>query len=102
MQAWLMMFSVAVVFVSVQACASTPEELLKKHNCLACHAVETKMVGPSYKQVAAKYKGQDVVARLMDKVTKGGSGNFGPVPMSPNPLVPDADLKVMLRWILAR
>lgn len=102
MKAALTMISLAAALVAAQAGAATPEDLLKQNNCLACHAVDAKVVGPSYKQVAAKYKGQDVVAKLMDKVKKGGSGSFGPVPMSPNPQVPDADLKQLVTWILAQ
>lgn len=77
------------------------EELAKKHNCLACHKVDAKLVGPSYKDVAAKYKAEDL-ATLMDKVKKGGSGNWGAIPMPPNPAVSDDDLKALVTWILAQ
>ncbi|MBA4706952.1 c-type cytochrome [Aquitalea aquatica] len=82
--------------------AASGPELAKQYNCLACHSVDAKLVGPSYKQVAAKYKGQDVTAKLMQKVKAGGSGSFGAIPMSPNPQVPDADLKQLVAWILAQ
>ena len=75
-------------------------ELAKKHACFACHAVDKKLVGPSYKDIAKKYKGQNVAAKLADKVKKGGSGVWGPVPMPPNPAVPDADVKKLVDWIL--
>ena len=58
---------------------------MNKAGCLACHTKDKKVVGPAYKDVAAKYKGQDVTAKLMEKVRKGGSGVYGPVPMPPNP-----------------
>jgi cytochrome c len=72
----------------------------KEHNCVACHAVSKKIVGPSYKEIAAKYKAEDLTA-LMDKVKKGGSGAFGPIPMPPNPKVSDDDLKTLVTWILS-
>ena len=78
------------------------EALAKSKNCMACHAVDKKMVGPSYKDVAAKYKGQDAVAKLTEKVRKGGAGSFGPIPMSPNgpDKINDADLKESIEFIL--
>jgi cytochrome c len=76
------------------------EELAKKHNCLACHKVDAKLVGPSYKEVAGKYKAEDM-SKLMEKVKKGGSGVWGQIPMPPNPAVSDDDLKTLITWILA-
>lgn len=76
------------------------EALAKKHNCTACHAIDKKLVGPAYKDVAAKYKGQNVAAKLEDKVKKGGSGVWGPIPMPPNAAVPDADIKRLVDWVL--
>jgi cytochrome c len=80
--------------------AKADEALAKKHNCLACHQLDKKVVGPAYKDIAKKYKGQNVAAKLVEKVKKGGSGVFGPVPMPPNPAVPDADVKKLVDWIL--
>jgi cytochrome c len=80
--------------------AHADEALAKKHNCLACHTVDKKMVGPAYKEIAKKYKGQNVAARLEQKVKKGGQGAWGPVPMPPNPAVPDADIKKLVDWVL--
>lgn len=77
-------------------------ELMKKHNCSSCHAVDKKLVGPSYKEVAAKYKGDpSAETRLIDKVVKGGSGVWGAVPMPPHPNVPKDDIKALVDWILA-
>ncbi|HEX7218961.1 MAG TPA: c-type cytochrome [Burkholderiales bacterium] len=76
------------------------EALAKKHNCLACHTTDKKMVGPAYKDVAKKYKGQNVAAKLQEKVKKGGQGVWGPVPMPPNAAVPDKDIKELVEWIL--
>jgi cytochrome c len=81
---------------------ATPEEAMNKAGCMACHQKDKKVVGPSFKEIAAKYKGQDATAKLMDKVRKGGSGTFGPVPMAPNPpdKINDADLKGAVEFIL--
>jgi len=76
-------------------------DLAQKKNCLACHAVDKKVVGPSYKDVAAKYAGQkDAVDKLAQKVVKGGSGVWGAVPMPANPQVSDAEAKQLVQWIL--
>jgi cytochrome c len=81
---------------------ATTEEAMNKAGCMACHTKDKKLVGPAFKDIAAKYKGQDVIAKLMDKVRKGGSGNWGPVPMAPNPpdKIGDADLKAAIELIL--
>ena len=94
---------VAAAGVLAAPVAQADEALLKKHNCIACHQIDKKVVGPSYKDVAKKYKGQkDIVAKLAEKVKKGGQGAWGPVPMPPNPQVPDADIKKMVEFILSR
>jgi cytochrome c len=81
--------------------AST-EDAMTKAGCMACHAKDKKLVGPSFKDIAAKYKGQDATAALMQKVRTGGKGVFGPVPMAPNPpdKINDADLKAAVELIL--
>ncbi len=82
--------------------AQADDALAKKHNCLACHAIDKKLVGPSYKDIAKKYKGQaGADAKMMEKVKKGGSGVWGPVPMPPNAALSDADNKKLIDWILA-
>ena len=87
--------------LAVSGGAQASEELAKKHNCLACHTLDKKSVGPAYKDVAKKYKGQgDAVAKLTDKVKKGGQGVWGPVPMPPNAAVPDGDVKALVEGIL--
>ena len=81
--------------------AQSPDELLKKNGCTACHAIDKKVIGPAYVDVANKYKGDaKAPAYLIDKVKKGGSGVWGPVPMPPNAAVSDADIKVMVTYIL--
>ena len=77
------------------------EDLMKKDGCAACHAVDKKIVGPAYQEVAAKYKGNPkAAAMLADKVKKGGVGTWGQIPMPPNAQVSDADIKNLVDWIL--
>jgi cytochrome c len=77
------------------------EAMMKKDGCAACHAVDKKIVGPAYNDVAAKYKGDaGAAAKLEAKVKAGGAGVWGPVPMPPNANVPDADIKALVGWIL--
>lgn len=93
----------AVVFALASGVAiADGEAALTKAGCMACHAKDKKMVGPSFKDIAAKYKGQDASAKLFDKVRKGGSGAFGPIPMSPNgpEKIADPDLKDAIAVIL--
>jgi cytochrome c len=78
-----------------------PEDIPAKYGCTACHAVDHKVVGPSFNDVAAKYKGQDVEAKLAEKVKNGGAGVWGQVPMTPNSQVPDQDLHAVVKWILS-
>ena len=82
--------------------ALASEALAKKHGCLACHAVDKKVIGPAYKEVAAKYKGDaSAEAKLVTKVKNGGVGAWGQIPMPPNATVPDADIKVLVKWVLS-
>jgi cytochrome c len=82
--------------------AFADDKLAKEKNCLACHAVDKQLVGPSYQAVAKKYAGQkDAVDKLALKIVKGGAGVFGPVPMPANPQVNEADSKKLAAWILA-
>jgi len=95
-------FAAAASTMLVPAQAQNEEELAKKHNCFACHATDKKVVGPAYKDVAAKYRGDKAAeAKLIDKVKKGGTGVWGQIPMPPNAAVPDADVKKLVDWILA-
>lgn len=87
------------------AALANPEAAVNKAGCMACHAKDKKLLGPSFKDVAAKYKGnKDAAALLADKVRKGGKGVWGPIPMSPNgpDKISDADLKEVIDWILAQ
>lgn len=83
--------------------ASANEALAQKSGCLTCHGVDKKVLGPSYKDVAAKYKGdKGAEAKLIEKVKKGGSGTWGPMPMPANsPQVKDEDIKTLVKWVLS-
>ena len=93
----------AAAAIPVSLPAQAQEELAKKHACLACHAVDKKLVGPAYKDVAAKYRGDaSAEAKLVEKVKKGSQGTWGQVPMPPNANVPDADVRALVKWILSQ
>lgn len=93
----------ALAAVAVALPASGQEELAKKHACFACHAVDKKLVGPAYKDVAAKYRNdKQAEAKLVEKVKKGGTGVWGQVPMPPNASVPDADVRALVKWVLSQ
>mgnify|MGYP001034581308 CR=1 FL=1 len=78
-------------------------DLAKSKNCMACHAVANKVVGPAYKDVAAKYAGQkDAEDKLVAKVMKGGSGTWGAIPMPANPQVTEAEAHTLVKWVLSQ
>lgn len=78
------------------------DALAKKNNCLACHATDSKLIGPAYKEIAAKYKGDDsALGNLVEKIKSGGGGIWGDIPMPPNAAVSDEDAKTLVNWILS-
>jgi cytochrome c len=92
--------------IALAAVASAPvfadQALATAKNCMACHAVDKKVVGPGYREVAAKYAGQkDAVDKLAGKILKGGSGVFGVVPMPANTQVSEAEAKKLAAWVLS-
>lgn len=91
-----------VLAFAPSAARADADEAMIKAGCMACHAKDKKIIGPSFKDIAVKYKGKDVVATLMDKVRKGGSGSFGPVPMAPSgpDKISDTNLKAAVELIL--
>lgn len=90
----------ATVLVSAPAFAS--KELAQKNACMACHAVDRKLVGPAFQDVAKKYAGQkDAEATLVANIKKGGSGKWGPIPMPAQAALSDADAKTLAAWVLA-
>ncbi|HKB59797.1 MAG TPA: c-type cytochrome [Gallionellaceae bacterium] len=97
----VLMFS-AGLLVSTHALADGAT-LARKSGCMACHAVDSRLVGPSFKEIAAKYKGdKEAAAKLAGKIRSGGSGSFGSTPMLPAPAsVSDADIRTIVAWILS-
>ena len=94
--------TVAAIAALASNAALASEQLAKEKNCLACHAVDHKVVGPGYKEVAAKYKGdKSAEAKLATKIQKGGGGVWGQIPMPANPQVSDAEAKKLAQWILS-
>ena len=92
----------ALIATAAAGPALASEELARKHACLACHATDKKVVGPGYKEVANKYRGDaKAEGSLAEKVKKGSVGVWGPVPMPPNANVSDADAKALVQWILS-
>ena len=86
---------------TLAAPALADQALATAKNCMACHAVDKKLVGPAYKEVAAKYAGQkDAVDKLAVKILKGGSGVWGPVPMPANAQVSEAEAKKLAAWVM--
>jgi len=91
------LLAAAALCLAATASAQSGEDLIKKDGCVACHAIDKKVIGPAYVDVAAKYKGDaKAAAYLQDKVKKGGSGVWGQVPMPPNTQVSDADIKTIV------
>ncbi len=94
--------AVAAVAALASNAAFASEQLAKENNCLACHSVDAKLVGPGFKEVAAKYKGdKSAEAKLATKIQKGGSGSWGQIPMPANPQVDDNEAKALVKWILS-
>jgi cytochrome c len=102
MKSILMVGMVAVSAFATQS-AMANADLAKAKNCMACHAVANKVVGPAYKDVAAKYAGQkDAEDKLVQKVLKGGSGVWGAIPMPANPQVSEAEAHTLVKWVLSQ
>ena len=99
----LSMLIAAQAFADDKVDMTAGHTLAQNSNCLMCHSVEKKIVGPAYKDVAAKYKDDKTAeARLVEKVTKGGFGVWGQVPMPPNAHVKPEDIKILVKWVLAQ
>ena len=94
---------IAALLAAFAAPAFAQADLAQKKNCMACHAIDKKVVGPAYKDVAAKYAGQkDAVDKLAAKVVKGGTGVWGNIPMPANPQVTEAEAKQLVQWVLTQ
>ncbi|MEY4318204.1 MAG: hypothetical protein RI902_2012 [Pseudomonadota bacterium] len=91
-----------IAAATVSAPVLADQALATAKNCMACHALDKKLVGPAYKDVAAKYAGDKTAAdKLATKIQKGGAGVWGPVPMPANPQVSEAEAKKLAAWVLS-
>ena len=92
----------AVALSATASAALANTALAQKNACTACHAVDRKLVGPAFQEIAKKYAGQtDAVDKLAESIRKGGAGKWGPVPMPAQPALSDADVKTLAAWVLA-
>ncbi|MFJ3056344.1 c-type cytochrome [Herbaspirillum sp. NPDC087042] len=100
---YLLLIATLVAGSAISAEAMANEQLAKSKNCMACHSVDAKIVGPAYKDVAKKYAGQkDAEAKLVKKVLEGGSGVWGAVPMPANKAqVTEAEAHQLVKWVLS-
>lgn len=99
----MMMLAAALVLAHAGQAAYASPELAKAKNCMACHAPATKLVGPSFKDIAAKYASDGGAAeKLAVKIQKGSTGVWGAIPMPANPQVNDADAATLAKWILSQ
>lgn len=94
----------ALIFSSLAQCQETTgHDLMTKSDCMTCHKLDMKLVGPSFQEIAAKYKGQaEATDKLVEKVIAGGTGNWGQIPMTPHPALAKEDVKKMVEWILSQ
>ncbi|HEY1090408.1 MAG TPA: c-type cytochrome [Burkholderiaceae bacterium] len=96
------LFVLATLFAATSALAETPAELAQKKTCMACHQIDKKVVGPAFKEVAAKYaKDKDAVNKLVASITKGGTGKWGTGMMPPG-MASEAEAKILAQWILTQ
>lgn len=101
LKSWLG-YVVVVTAVAAPALASANQALAQKNACLACHAVDKKLVGPAFQDVAKKYAGQaDAQAQIAKSIKAGGSGKWGPIPMPAQAALSEADASTLAAWILA-
>jgi cytochrome c len=101
MKAFVAITTVALV-ATIASIARADEALAKKHACIACHSVADRIVGPSFQEIATKLAGEkDVQARLLNSILKGGSGQWGKIPMPEQPQVSEADAKTLATWVLS-
>ena len=100
---YLLIASAVAAAIGAAAPASANEKLAQASGCMTCHALDKKVIGPSYKEVAEKYRNdKQAEANLFQKVKAGGKGVWGETPMPPNAHVKDDDIKTLVRWVLSQ
>lgn len=98
-----MLMVLAALSASMSGDAFAQADLAKAKNCVACHAVNTRLVGPAFRDVATRYAGQkEVEDKLVQKLIKGGAGAWGPIPMPPNPDLGETEARSLVKWVLAQ
>ena len=101
MKKFLSSLILTVVFITHNGLANDAKKLIKKNGCLACHSVKLKVFGPSFIDIANKYENNNSNQQiLVQKIKKGGSGNWGNIPMMSHPNITNDELNLMVRWIL--
>jgi len=99
----LLLASAFIAGIFVFATAQANEKLAQASGCMTCHGVDKKVIGPSYKEVAAKYRNdKQAETKLFQKVKAGGKGVWGETPMPPNAHVKDEDIKTLVQWVLSQ
>lgn len=108
MRCYKSLLSLIVLSTILAACSTAPKknvaddvalQIARKNNCLACHSIDRKIVGPSFNQIAARYRGQDVQQQLFVRLRRGGAGTWGTMPEPPQIAISDNDLKLIILWI---
>jgi cytochrome c len=94
-----MKYLIAILFLGFVSTAQASADLARSKNCLACHAVERKLVGPSFKDIAARYSEKDL-AHMTTVIQRGGSGRWGPIPMPANTAITNEEAQALARWVL--
>lgn len=95
--------ALAACLLAASAFSHAQADLAKEKSCMACHALTARIVGPAFKDVATKYRGQkDAEEQLVQKVIKGSAGAWGPVPMPPNPRVTEPEARSLVKWVLSQ
>jgi cytochrome c len=94
-----MKYLIAVLFLAFVGTAQASADLARSKNCLACHAVERKLVGPSFKDIAGRYTERDL-AHMTNVIQRGGSGRWGPIPMPGNAAITPEEASSLARWVL--
>lgn len=111
MRHYIPLISIVMLVMLLGACSTSPQmpvsddvalPIARKNNCMACHSIDRRIVGPSFNDIGARYKGQDVQQYLFVRIRQGGSGVWGPIPEPPQRTIPDNDLKLVVRWITER
>jgi cytochrome c len=98
----LVITAAAAAVLAMSGVASADQALAQKNACMSCHGVDKKIVGPAFKEIAAKYKGDaGAQAKLVEKVKTGGKGVWGQVPMPPSPQVKPEDANKIIAWVLS-